>query len=155
MMIHLIKMNEEEIKDFILLTEKDYARDRMIADYDTYETSLDKAKQQLKKILTHGEKTSYHYFFNVFDSSRNKNIGYIWLNIRDETKEAYLYQISIFKEEQRKGFGKQALKAAEQFAKENGSRVFALNVFGHNHSAQKFYDSQGYQSAAIHMNKLL
>lgn len=51
------------------------------------------------------------------------------------------------------GVGQALIKAAENWAKEQGYRLLHLEVFSHNHKAQGFYQSLGFAAETLHMIK--
>ncbi len=153
-MIQLIPMNEDDFKNFIILTDEEHARERMKTDFQTYEEALAITKSIRIKMLSSGLNTPKHFFFNTIDDSK-KTLGSVWLCMNTESSEAFLYYIYIQENERRKGYGKQTMLAIEKLATENGVKVMWLNVFGHNHGARKLYEGCGFNEAAVHMNKLL
>lgn len=54
-----------------------------------------------------------------------------------------------------KGFGRQAMNLAEEYARAHGARTLGLNVFGFNQSARGLYESLGYETTSIKMRKSL
>ncbi|MDY0393948.1 GNAT family N-acetyltransferase [Virgibacillus halophilus] len=66
-----------------------------------------------------------------------------------------MYDINIWKGNQGKGYGKQAMKQIEIIAKEIGLKVIGLHVFGHNKVARGLYEQLGYIETNIKMEKSL
>jgi len=54
-----------------------------------------------------------------------------------------------------RGYGRILLQAVEETAREHGCETVGLNVFADNTTAQRLYESSGYELAAMHMRKRL
>ena len=82
-------------------------------------------------------------------------VGTLWLATREKRKsgEWFVYDIVINEEFRRKGFGRSAMRAAEDYVKSQGGTRLALNVFGPNVVARSLYESMGYNAMAIEMRK--
>lgn len=95
------------------------------------------AEEALKKQMQEGQEF-YVIMFNA------ELIGFLSFSVSDQANAVYkLNKIYLQPEVQGKGFGKQALDAAEKLVKEKGAKVLILNVNRHN-TALKFYESCGY-----------
>jgi len=81
----------------------------------------------------------------------------IWLGrIMQGTKPAmFIYDFVIDEAHRRKGYGEQAMLAAEVQATALGYDTIALHVFGHNHAARALYEKLGYEITNINMAKKL
>ena len=67
----------------------------------------------------------------------------------------FIYDFRIDEAHRRKGYGEQAMLAAEVQAKALGYDTIALHVFGHNHAARALYEKLGYEITNINMAKKL
>jgi ribosomal protein S18 acetylase RimI-like enzyme len=65
----------------------------------------------------------------------------------------FIYNIVVDEPYRRRGYGREAMKLAEQEARRNGLHALALNVFGHNRVAHDLYLSLGYRETSIRMKK--
>ncbi|HSO28244.1 MAG TPA: GNAT family N-acetyltransferase, partial [Anaerolineales bacterium] len=68
---------------------------------------------------------------------------------------AFIYDFVIDEAYRRRGYGRLALLALEDKAREMGIDQIALHVFGHNHAARALYESVGYQVTNLQMAKAL
>ena len=130
----------------------------MKTDYESYGDALKTTQEQHRSILSKGLSTPNHYFYIIETDQGGrgrKEVGQLWLSVKAECREAFLYHIIIHEPERRKGYGLLALALIEQRAKDLGCRILWLNIMAHNDAAKKLYLSGGYQVAAMHMNKLL
>lgn len=154
MKIKLRQMSDEEFKRYLPTNMDDYARSRVMTDFETLEEAKKNSQAQLDELLPQGMETHGHHFFCICDQE-GRNVGYAWLKVDSKKRIAWLYDIVIQSERRRKGYGRYAMQELMSKAKELGARVFWLNVMGHNQPAQKLYQSLGMNTAAIHMNMLL
>src|SRR5450755_841641 len=83
-------------------------------------------------------------------------IGIAWVALQQEQKVgAWIYDTEIFDECRGRGYGRILLQAVEETAREHGCETVRLNVFADNTTAQRLYESSGYELAAMHMRKRL
>ncbi|KAB2488374.1 GNAT family N-acetyltransferase [Priestia endophytica] len=115
--------------------------------------ALETAEQKLKSLLPEGNNTPGHLLFNVIQD--NTFIGYIWIKISDETKQAFLYEIYIEEQFRSKGNGTLAIQLVEELLIEQGIKSFNLHVFGHHTGAFKLYERIGFNIVGINMQKKL
>ena len=153
----LLPMPQQIFDTYIEDHLEEYAQDRMISDFQTLEEATKTSRDQITETLPQGLKTSNHHFFIIADdkepNKEKSERGHAWLHIKDNT--AFLYHIIIHKDFRRQGYATSAVNELKKIAKQKGASQLWLNVFGHNKSAQAFYQSQGFQTAAIHMNTKL
>ena len=155
MKIDLKPMSEGTFSAYSNNSLEEYARDRIITDYQTLEEAKLHAQNSFKQNLPQGLTTRDHYFYDLRDSSTGETVGHAWLKVDSSARLAWLYDILIFTNQRRKGYGRSAMRALFTQAKDLGARVFWLNVMGHNEAAQKLYQHLNMQTAAIHLNMLL
>ncbi|HKJ37732.1 MAG TPA: GNAT family N-acetyltransferase, partial [Anaerolineales bacterium] len=82
-------------------------------------------------------------------------VGIIWLNARIDTprRAGFIYDIEINEEQRGKGFGKQAMLAIEEKARELELKSIGLHVFSHNPIASGLYEKIGYKTRSMNMTK--
>jgi ribosomal protein S18 acetylase RimI-like enzyme len=146
-------MTEATYGEYLREHEEEYARDRMITDWESFDDALRTTRAQHEALLPQGLNTPCHYFFTIEDENLGQPVGYVWFTCRPPSEELFLYHIRINEAERRKGYGRSALAAIDARAKELGCRAVWLNVMAHNPSAVEFYKAQGYRIAAMHMSK--
>jgi ribosomal protein S18 acetylase RimI-like enzyme len=107
--------------------------------------------------LPDGVATKDHTLYDIEDEALGSKVGMIWLGrIMQGTKPAmFIYDFVIDEAHRRKGYGEQALLAAEVQAKALGYDTIALHVFGHNHAARALYEKLGYEITNVNMAKKL
>jgi ribosomal protein S18 acetylase RimI-like enzyme len=146
-------MDDGAFRIYLQAHEQEYARDRMITDYQTLEEALATTRTQHTAMLPHGLQTPGHFFCTACDADRDIEVGTVWFACPESSVELFVYHIQVHPERRRQGYGRAILGAIEERAKELGRRVVWLNVMGHNHSAIDFYLACGYRIAAMHLNK--
>ena len=81
-------------------------------------------------------------------------MGVLWVEWNNKEYNAtYIWDIVIYENFRRKGYGSAALKHLENICKEKDSSAICLHVFGHNRSAIAMYNSLGYYPTNVIMKK--
>jgi len=112
-------------------------------------------RRKFRKYLPDGVATQDNYLYDIEDEALGITVGMIWLaRLMQGTKPVmFIYDFRIDEAHRRKGYGEQALLAAEVQAKALGYDTIALHVFGHNHAARALYEKLGYEITNINMAK--
>lgn len=110
----------------------------------------------LKRIfssITKDEKSEHNHLFSIFHNQQL--VGMIWIAQTSTTNlnEGFIYDFIIYEQHQGRGYGKQAMKETEIFAKKLGINKIGLHVFGHNKIARGLYEKLGYEITNISMSK--
>lgn len=158
LMIRLVQMNEEEFEPFAHAIAINYADGKVKSGSWDADNSIGRAKMVLEKILPQGMKTRNHFFYTIQDGGNGEHVGSIWLGVREKTEDPpglWVWDIMIDEKFRRKGYGRQAMLAAENLGREMGQNSISLHVFGHNRAAVELYRSLGYEPASIVMTKQL
>lgn len=93
----------------------------------------------------------------------NKAVGYLICKIIIERenpvlkniKTLYLDDLCVDKSARHCGVGKELMKAAEEYARENGFYNITLNVWEFNENAREFYQCLGYKTQRREMELVL
>lgn len=95
-----------------------------------------------------------HYCFGCYSDGVLVGVFSGWLTVRLYSgKQLELDNVIIDQSIQSKGFGKQMLDWAENWAKEQGCLSVELNTYVHNSRSHKFYFNQGYSILGYHFVK--
>ncbi|MFP3847036.1 GNAT family N-acetyltransferase [Priestia filamentosa] len=151
--IKLQRMSQEEFDFYIRNKVPRYAESIAKNTKIGEQQALETAEQKLKSLLPEGNNTPGHLLFNVIQD--NTFIGYIWIKISDETKQAFLYEIYIEEQFRSRGNGTLAIQLLEELLVEQGIKSFNLHVFGHNTGALKLYERMGFNIVGVNMQKKL
>jgi ribosomal protein S18 acetylase RimI-like enzyme len=147
-------MTDEEFTPWREHSLHAYAAERAAAHGRSYEDVLPEAKRQIETILPEGRTTKGHHFLRVLEDGRP--VGWLWIGPHpDKQGAAWINDIEIDEEVRGRGIGRRAMLAAEKLMAAEGATELGLNVFGPNLHAIALYQSLGYATVAMQMNKRL
>ena len=156
-MVRLVPMSDSEYQAYLALAVRDYADEKVAAGNWQPAEALERSAQEFQKLLPNGVATQDNYLFNIEDQTLAAKVGMIWLAriMRGAHPIIFIYDFRIDEAQRRRGYGEQAMHAAEEQAKALGFDTIALHVFGHNHAARALYEKMGYEITNINMAKKL
>jgi len=154
-MVRLEKMAAEDFDTYIEKLTANYAKDNVRSGRWTREEALEKSVSQINSLLPEGIETQNHVFFSIVDEGTGDVVGYIWLHVvpGEGPKKAFIYDLIIFEKFRKRGYGRAALVALEEYAKEKGIASISLHVFAHNAAALSLYRKMGYEVTSMNMKK--
>jgi RimJ/RimL family protein N-acetyltransferase len=154
-MVELIPMTEEEFQAYYDMAVDDYAQEHVTSGNWQASEAHEKSAEEFKHYLPEGLASKNQYLFSIKDDQTGSTVGMIWFALRDQVTppRAFIYDFRINKAFQRKGYGRQTLRALEDKARELGIDTIALHVFGHNEAAIALYQKAGYEITNLHMAK--
>jgi ribosomal protein S18 acetylase RimI-like enzyme len=118
------------------------------------EAAREKAKRDHDSLLgERGLETEGHLVSVLEDEGAR--VGDLWLaeQERDGGRFLWIYYIRILAERRGQGYGKQAMRLAEEEARRRGVPELRLNVWGGNEVARSLYRSLGYSEDSVGMSK--
>lgn len=153
-MIKFSTMNEKEFYSFSTQSMNDYKEDKIKANGFTEKEALQISQDGFKKMLPLGFKTPDNFFFNLIDEV-DQNIGHLWYTISgaQDNRKAFIADIFVKEEKRGEGYGKQAMIHLESHVKDQGLEHIGLHVFGFNKAAIGLYNSLGYKTTDLVMEK--
>ncbi len=91
------------------------------------------------------------------DEATGEKVGHIWFTKMTYGGQtfAFVYDLIIFDEFRRRGYGEATMRALEEKVREQGLDSIGLHVFGHNHAAKALYEKIGYEITDLNMQKKL
>ena len=113
-----------------------------------------KGRRDDAELLPEGLATPGQLIFRV--EVDEQPVGWLWLALRNPRAEAgvgFIYDITIDEALRGHGYGRAAMRLAEEKARRNGLHALALNVFGQNAIARGLYSSLGYRETSVQMRK--
>jgi ribosomal protein S18 acetylase RimI-like enzyme len=155
MMIKLVHMDESAFQFFLGQATRDYAEDKIKAGAWDPEIAMKLSEEAITQSLPKGLNTDGAYLYSIVEISSDSQVGYIWFNVSEGRggREAFIYDFYIFEPYQSKGYGKQAMIALDEEAREMNVTRIGLHVFGQNNRAFELYKKMGYTVTDITMSK--
>lgn len=98
----------------------------------TRDEALELSRKSFKEHLPQGLATAGNYFFTILELAEEVSVGTVWIAIQDQAgrRLAYVYDLRIKPEHQRKGHATRALLALEEprsfpwFVRHSAARVW-------------------------------
>ena len=151
--VRLRPITAAEFPAFVTASKAGYAEGIEIHGGQAHEAALQKAEADFPAVLPLGLDTPGHFIFIV--EANGAAVGRLWLAEREMAgrRVLYVYDVSIHPEHQGHGYGRAAMRLAEEEARRRGIDRIELNVFGGNDVARGLYRSLGYVETAAQMRK--
>ncbi len=153
--VRLRPLTAAEYPAFLAASKAGYAEGIEIDGGQTHEAAMQKAEADFPAVLPRGLDTPGHFIFVV--EADGVAVGRLWLAEREMAgrRVLYVYDVSIEPEHQGHGYGRAAMRLAEDEARARGIGRIELNVFGGNTVARGLYRSMGYIETSTQMAKVL
>ncbi|WP_216638423.1 GNAT family N-acetyltransferase [Endozoicomonas arenosclerae] len=148
-------MNEAEFSDYLETAIPAYAKSNVDSGRWHESEALDRSRKTYNDLLPVGKETENNYFYHVIEDVNQQKVGQIWVKIIDNihTRSAFIYDIKIDELYQRKGYAKSALNTLESIVASFGASSLGLHVFSQNSAAIRLYNSVGFQTVSLNMQK--
>lgn len=155
-MIELQKMSETEFNEFLILSKRNYTNDKMRANDLSKEEATEIAEADFNRYLPDGYGSPNNYLFVIKDKENNQ-VGHLWYVTRgpEEKRKAYIADIFLHADFRGKGYGRKTMELLEDEVKSQGLGHIGLHVFGFNTAAINLYQSLGYETTDLVMEKTL
>ena len=151
-MLELVDKLPDDLAVWVPAMFAGYVEERIAAGEDPA-TARAAASAQSDQLFPGGTPAEgQHVMDLVLDGTR---VGSLWLGrpLGGDQATWYVFYVEIDEASRGRGFGRQAMVAAEQWSVAHGGSRIALNVFGHNAVARSLYDSLGYRVLATGLYK--
>ena len=157
MTVRLEAMSEEEFSQWRDSHSIDYAHEKVKSGAWSIEEAPRLADEEYTRLLPQGLQTADNFLYTAIDEATGDKVGHIWFTKMTYGGQtfAFIYDIIIFEEYRRRGYGEATMLAVEEKVREQGLDSIALHVFGHNHAAKTLYVKIGYEITDINMMKKL
>ena len=133
---------------------QEYAKAKVKSGNWSEKDALQLSKKSFLSFLPNDKDATGHSIMTIVDSKSHEKVEVLWVEWNNKEYNAtFIWDIIIYENFRRKGFGSAALKQLENLCKDKGSSSICLQVFGHNKSAITMYDSLGYYPTNIIMKK--
>lgn len=155
--MQLVPMTGAEFDTYLHYLIPDYAAEHVRAGNWPVEEAADRAAEQIRRLLPEGVQTPDHFLYMLRAHGIDQAVGLIWFGVRRDSARplGFIYDIIVYEDFRRRGFGGQALRAIESKARDLGVKSIALHVFAHNHAARALYEQLGYAVTDLWMVKSL
>lgn len=150
--LRLEPMTNAEFAAWIERSKRTYADDKARANGWTLEKALEVAEYDFTRFLPNGLATPRTSLLTI-RGDLGEQLGFLWMGVKDDPKQAYVFDILIEEAFRGRGYGKAAMIAAEAQAKSTGFSSIGLHVFGSNTRAISLYKSLGYSVVDQVMSK--
>jgi GNAT superfamily N-acetyltransferase len=106
------------------------------------------------RFLPDGLETADHHLLTA-ENDRGEAVGNAWIgpDPGGNAEAAWLYDINVFQQHQRRGYGAAILAAVEELIAAEGRSALGLNVVGDNAAAIALYRHSGYDVVSMVMRK--
>ncbi len=151
MALRLAPMSASDYEAWWSIIVPEYAADKVANGTWSAAESLEKSRDSITSLLTHGLTTPGHHLLTLM--SDDTRVGYLWL--ADKAGAGYVYDLYVYPLFRRQGFGRAAMLAMESMARDLGMISVSLHVFGFNHAAAALYQSIGYEVTDLTLRKRL
>jgi ribosomal protein S18 acetylase RimI-like enzyme len=110
-----------------------------------------KAETDMAEILPQGLDTPRHWIFAL--TAGGESVGRLWLAEReiDGRRSMFIFDIHVDEAFRGRGYGRAAMRLAEEEARNRDIHRIELNVFGGNTVARSLYQSLGYVERSVRM----
>ena len=136
-------MTREEFVGYREQLVTSYAQDMVDAGaFDDVAAALKAAEGTAQELLPDGSNTPGQHLWSPVDG--DTVVGILWIHV--DGPNGFIYDIEVWEEHRRRGYGREILDAGARAAVELGADVLGLNVFGHNRGARALYERAGYET---------
>jgi GNAT superfamily N-acetyltransferase len=113
------------------------------------------AAESFARLFPNGAPAEGHCLFNVVADGEIRGLLWVGPHPDGAVESAWIWDIEIQEQYRGTGLGRATMAAAEDWARNAGYRTLALNVFGFNSAARGLYESLGFETVSVRMQKPL
>ena len=152
-MFRLEPMDETTYGSWRARTVRLYAEEKVGAGNWPAEGAEERSEQEFQRLLPQGRETPGQEIRAMV--AAGELVGQAWFTIeqRDPGRVVFIYDIEVWEEHRRRGYGRLALGEIEAFARQRGCVGVMLHVFGNNTPARTLYRSAGFDETNVIMLK--
>ena len=155
-MIDLVPIGDDDFKEYLKAAVPKYAKEKVESGSWKEEESLELSTREFNRNLPDGIATKGHYIFNLQDKDTKRQVGMIWVELRNPDNVeggSWIWDFIVDENERGRGFGKEALISLDRFLGSMGQNKVSLHVFGRNGIAINLYKKSGYSVTDLVMSK--
>ena len=156
-MIDLKQMSEKDYEKFREDEIKKYAQMKIDTNEWEPSNSYSRAESDLNYFLPTQPSTEGLVFLSIIDIDTGNCVGTICYGRlpNQSIQDTYIYDIRIYDEYQRKGYGQMALSELEDRLRHTGIKNMILDVSVYNKAAELLYGKSGFITTHYRMKKKL
>lgn len=147
-------LREDEYPAWLAQTKEGYVRSMVDEAGVSEQVAREKAERDHDALLPAGLGTDDHFIFVI--EANGDVVGSLWLAAGgggDLGASMFVYSVGVDEAYRGRGYGRDAMRFAEEEARARGFDSVSLNVFGGNTVARGLYSSLGYREQAVLMRK--
>ncbi|WP_394163693.1 GNAT family N-acetyltransferase [Galactobacter valiniphilus] len=132
---------------------REYEADLLRLGHDAASAAAD-ARKSLALAFPDGSPAAGQAVFDLV-AADGEPVGYLWVgpDSSGDPTQWWVWDVVVDEAHRGKGYGKQAMRLAEEHARGRGATSIGLSVFGFNKPAQGLYESLGFETTSIKMRK--
>src|SRR5262249_12606613 len=121
------------------------------------ELALDTAREEFNRLLPDGRSTSNHHLMQIVAPNSAEVVGWLWWAVTERSgiREAFIFDIKVFEQFRRQGYGMMQLQEMEELVRKTGLPRIGLHVFAYNQPAQALFAALGFTVTSLNMHKVL
>ncbi len=151
--VRLVEMTPERLAAWLPGMWGEYLSD-LVDSGESLESARANVEAHQTSLFVDGRPTPTQHILDVLDGDRV--VGNLWLSQQGAaSSDWFVYNVAIDAALRGRGYGRQAMRAAEAYVRARGGTRLSLNVFGGNAVARSLYASLGYVVQAQTMGKSL
>jgi RimJ/RimL family protein N-acetyltransferase len=129
-MVRLVSMKATEFESYRAVSIREYAEEKVQAGNWQPEEALERSTKEFQQLLPEGVAIKENYLYNIEDEALGAKVGMIWLArmMQGAKPIVFIYDFRIDEAHRRKGYGEQAMFAAEVQAKALGYEITNINM---------------------------
>src|SRR5262245_44401189 len=130
-------MTDAEFEAYLRPAIEEYAQEHVRSGGWRAEDAAERSAAEFRALLPNGVNSAGQHLFAIKDEAETQ-VGILWFAVRDKNgkRSAFIYDVRIDEEFQRRGYAMQAFQALEALAREMSLAAISLHVFGHNTAAR-------------------
>jgi len=152
--VRLLSMTKKEFEVMMEGNVGRYADENVKAGYWSSYNALERSREAIEHLLPNGLHTEGHHFYTAKDADLDIPVGHIWMRVEPgEVRRGFIFALFVEEGFRGRGYGRAMMDALETKARRMKIESLALHVFAYNRVARHLYESLGYDTKSLNMQK--
>lgn len=152
--VRLVSMTKKEFEVMMEGNIGRYADENVKAGYWSSYNALERSREAIEHLLPNGLHTESHHFYTAKDAHQDIPVGHIWMRVEPgEVGRGFIFTLFVEEGFRGRGYGRAIMNALEVKVRRMKIESLALHVFAYNHVARHLYESLGYDTKSLNMQK--